>query len=200
MKKHHDPILHELANQFKALPPFPESDPSRAVALLEAGVTLRHVARFIPPSTIFGVRYFIRGRTRFLAYAPQNRLDDALRFADACTLQFWKYRRRCASETPDASQFNFSREAAEADLADWATNRPEIYRLITDIEDHLLAVDVFWDSESQMTQTTEKINRRTIRGELACIHQVMLELQKEIRDDIAELRSTLTGQFLPKKD
>lgn len=178
MKPHFDPILHDLASQFKLLPEFPEADPDRAYELVEDGVPLRHIAKMAPPSTFYGVRFKIARRVRYLAYAPKERLDDGLRFADACTLRFWKYRRRHTSQPqPDDAQFNSNYlGAVQADLADWAEGRKDILALIDDIENHFLATEVFTDPNE--TPIARPAN--TVLGRIAELQAIVEENHQQI--------------------
>jgi len=187
-KTHHDQTLRSLAKKFLDFSKFPELIDSQKFPELAQAQTgqldgcWKHVAKF-PKGLIFGVRFFIAGRTRFLAYVHPAQLVDAFRFADACTLRFWKYRQR-SPEVIDSQQFNFSRDTAQADLDNWKELRPEIVELIDSIESHFLDVEVFVDPANRRevemeTDVHNSVSRRTIRGELRSMAAV-------IRKDIAD--------------
>lgn len=175
----HDPLLRDIARKFLTLPPFPDADLDRALALK----TYKHVAAFpVEEGTgpnIFGVRYYIAGKTRFFAYARPDQLDDAIRFADACTLRFWKYRTR-GTASMDARQLNYGMDATAADLAEWLTLRPDILALIDEIEAHLLDVEVFKAPQSSDIRQPPQFNRKTIKGELQFLNWQMLDLHQEL--------------------
>lgn len=181
MSKHQfDPILNELARKFLGFQPFPESDLERATKRLENGPRFKHVERFPRKELFFSVRFFFAGRTRFLALAERHQLDDATRFADACTLRFWKYRQRGDATTPDPKQFNFSPEAAQADLDDWVKTQLYVVELIDDIEAHFLEVGVFKFEGEIAAAEPSPASRKTIRGEIDHLRRTLLECHQEV--------------------
>src|SRR5688572_4475990 len=93
MRPPFDPVLNDIAKSFKDLDPFP--DPEGTFEALAMGREDFKRLSTMPGGHIICIRYYLRGRNRYLAYAPPKRQNDLLRFSDLLTMRLWKHSPRC---------------------------------------------------------------------------------------------------------
>lgn len=189
-----DAALREIARKFLKFQPFPDGDHERGLDMVGRGDGVKHFTKF-PQMNKWAVKRFIDGRWHYLAYVGPGQIDDGLRFADATTYRFWKYRKRCA-HLMDESHFNFSIAATEADLDSWPHEMPEVIAMIDELEKHFIDAGLFVDPAKRPPPDRNPhsaVARRTLRGELRSMSAVAQERHLELIDRIDGLEKKLAA-------
>lgn len=189
-KPSNDPRLHELAKSFHMLPEFEDEGGERGTYLSERSseTPLKHFS-IMPGGRMLGARFFLRGRNRYVAYAPAKRQTDILRFADMMAMRLWKYRARAKHRDPEDTDLNFTVQMAQQDLDDFETERRDVMALIDAIEKHFLEIGLIRDAHTPLNPGEDPRVRKTARSEFLACHRTQLKLaeqrHQELLDSIA---------------
>jgi len=174
-KETHDPVLRDLAMIFNTFDPFPDEDGH--MAEWRADLTAKTCKHFsaLPGGRVIGVRFYLKGRNRIIAYGTMKQEVDLLRFADMVTVRFWKYGYRNRHRGVSDEDMNFSVQNAVQDLTDFETDRPEIIQLIDEVEKHFLNIDVLSDPDIPGTGVSQNPRKsKTARGEFMACHRLQM--------------------------
>lgn len=124
-----------MARKFVNIEPLPNDDFDYRLAF----DGLDHYRNLNPTvcKRFMSVRLYLGGRQRILAVSSIQRAHEAARFADLLVTRFWKYRVR--GQTPTDADTNFSLSLAHEDYEFLSINRPDVIKMIDDLENHLIA-------------------------------------------------------------
>lgn len=191
-RPYNDPRLIEIAKTFGSLPEFPDAAEFGEHLRNHDGESFRHYS-ILPGGKILGVRFFIKGRNRFVAYAPLNRQLDLLRFADMATMRLWKFMSRSKYRSIADSDLNFPVSLVQRDLDDFETDRPDIIALLDAIQSHFLELGIIRDQSVPLDPAVDprKQSRKTVRSEFMTCHRAQMDAADQRHQELLDAISAL---------